>query len=84
MSMPAVPLAARPAPGIRLNDDERRLTERMRLLSWLSLGYMTFAGATATLSASSPWKRKPRPSISARKPPGAWPAYDAKRTKKAR
>jgi divalent metal cation (Fe/Co/Zn/Cd) transporter len=55
MSMPALPMAAVPAPtstppptiGV---DERRRLAGRVRLLSWLSLGYMTMEGTVAILA----------------------------------
>lgn len=53
VSTPAIPIGAAPArpPGVGLGDDERRrMAARVRLLSWLSLGYMTLEGAIAILA----------------------------------
>jgi divalent metal cation (Fe/Co/Zn/Cd) transporter len=52
MSSPAVELPiTRPAAPVSLSDGERsRLAARVRLLSWVSLGYMTLEGTIAILA----------------------------------
>jgi divalent metal cation (Fe/Co/Zn/Cd) transporter len=54
MSTPTLPMAAAPpasSPSVPpRNDDRRRLAARVRLLSWVSLGYMTIEGTVAILA----------------------------------
>lgn len=51
MSVSSLSLFSAAAPPARLTDDDRqRLAARVRLLSWLSLGYMTLEGGIAILA----------------------------------